>query len=729
MTISIIAILAIGLIVLLMRLGLTAAVRTYVEKRILFDDIPTSEKNHLTKDLLRKNEAKYHTFFEVSSDAFAILDGERFVDCNKAALKLFGYESKEAFCQATTSMISPEFQPNGKRSEIAGRRRIQEALQNGSNHFEWLFQHKNKTTFSSEVILTRFDMDGHTVIQAIVRDITQQKQKEEALKQSRDELERILNSIPAGIAIVSKEKKILKINKAARKLTEYYDVNELLGHVCHKAICPAEVGQCPVLDCGKTVDESEKILLTKSGRRMPILKTVVPILFEGEERLLETFVDISAQKQNEKTLKKSAKALAESNKSLEEYITIADSATRAKSEFLANMSHEIRTPMTAILGFADLMRERFRKPKDTPMCHDCICNESNLEDINTIVANGQHLLRIINDILDLSKIEAEKIEIEQIPCSPAKLVSDIKSLMEIRTQAKSLAFEIELVGDIPKVVLCDATRARQILINLLANAIKFTEIGKVRLTAQMAYDQDKNALLRFDVIDTGIGMTQEQIDKIFKPFEQADNSTSRQFGGTGLGLTISKRLAGLLGGDLVLTESLPGKGSTFTLTIAVEIPEKGEKLDSVITYSENTPSVSSSSKNVRLNNYRILLAEDGQDNQRLLSVILTQAGAEVTVAENGMIAMEKALRADKENNPFDVILMDMQMPVMDGYEATRKLRLLAYSKPIIALTAHAMSGDKNKCTIAGCDDYLTKPIDKQSFLAMVAKHVGDPSRI
>lgn len=720
MTASIVAILTIGLIILIARLGLTAAARSYVEKHPLVDG--HFDKSKVAQDVLRKNKAKYRTFFEVSLDAFMILNEEKFIDCNEATLKLFGYETKEAFSQVTLLMVSPELQPNGERSEIMVKQRIKEAVQNGSCRFEWLHQRKDKTTFPAEVILNRFDVKGHPVIQVIVRDITQIKQDEAEIKQSREELERILNSIPVGIVIVSKQKEIRKVNKAAQKLTEYDCVEDLLGHICHKVICPAKEGQCPVLDCGKKVDKSEKVLVTKSGNLMPILKTVVPIMFEGEEHLLETFVDITAQKQNEKKIKSGAAALETLNKSLEEYITIADSATRAKSEFLANMSHEIRTPMTAILGFADLLRDRFRnKSHPASECKDCVCSENNLEDINTIFDNGQHLLRIINDILDLSKIEAEKIDIERAACSPVGLINDIKSLMEIRSQAKSLTFEVESIGEMPEVVLCDATRTRQILINLLANAIKFTEMGQVRLTVKMVYDEKKNPFLRFDVIDTGIGISRDQIEKIFTPFEQADTSTSRRFGGTGLGLTISKRLASLLGGDLVLTESTPGKGSTFTLKIAVEIPKTNECIDPIVLQpKEKTPAKLPSEK-IRLD-CRVLLAEDGLDNQRLISVILKQAGAEVTVAENGMVAFEKAVQAEQEGNPFDVILMDMQMPVMDGYEATRKLRLLAYSRPIIALTAHAMSGDRSKCTAAGCDDYLTKPIEKQSFLSLVAKY-------
>lgn len=739
MILSILAILAIGSISLLARLGFTFIAKGYAERRWPEEgDIQSrekfpkirhsrddSDKDALTQKILQPSETSYRAFFEVSADAFTILDGERYIDCNQATLELFGYESKEAFCRITPVMVSPEFQPDGELSVNKANRMITETLKTGSHRFEWWHQRKDNTIFPTEVMLNKFRIGNRTVIQAVIRDITQRKREEADLQRSREELEKILNSIPVGIAIIGKDKRIRKVNRAAQKMIGYQSEKEIVGHICHKAFCPAKQGRCPVLDLGNTVDESEKTLVTKSGREMPILKTVIPITLDGKEYLLESFVDITAQKQTEEKIKNSAIALEASNKTLEEYIAIADSATRVKGEFLANMSHEIRTPMTAILGFADLLRERFDgRQEPVPECKGCSCHESNLEYINTIFANGQHLLRIINDILDLSKIEAEKIDIERTACSPRELMDDIKSLMEVRAKAKDLPIRVECVGDLPETVFCDSTRIRQILINLLANAIKFTEKGEVRLVGQLVEQEGKAPFLRFDVIDTGIGMSKEQIGKIFRPFEQADSSTSRKFGGTGLGLTISKRLAGLLGGDLVLTQSSPGEGSTFTLTTVAEIPDPLEMIEDAIRWEISEESKDTLLPEITKLDCRVLLAEDGRDNQRLISLLLKQAGAKVTVAENGMMAFEKAVQAEQAGNPYDVILMDMQMPVMDGYEATRKLRLLAYSRPIIALTAHAMAGDSSRCKIAGCDDYLAKPIERHSFLAMVAKYAS-----
>jgi len=405
----------------------------------------------------------------------------------------------------------------------------------------------------------------------------------------------------------------------------------------------------------------------------------------------------------------------------------AEAANRAKSEFLANMSHEIRTPMTAIMGYADLLTQEVMC---CPTCgqHDrCEKRSRAREYIQTLRRNGKHLLAIINDILDLSKIEAGKMEVERVEVSPCEVVQEVVSLMRSRAIDKGLTFEVEYVGPIPETIQSDPTRLRQILINLVGNAIKFTEVGGVQIVVRMADDFDApNPHLVFEVIDTGVGMTPEQQANLFKPFTQADTSTTRKFGGTGLGLAISKRLAEMLGGD-IRAESTLGEGSTFILTIEtgplagvrkIENPQQVCLLDDADAAKEPTA--------VPKLRGRILLAEDGPDNQRLISFVLETAGAEVVVAENGRVAVEKAFAALQEAAPFDLILMDIQMPEMDGYEATAELRRRGYEGPIIALTAHAMESDRRKCLEIGCDNFVTKPIDRRQLVALVANYLqGD----
>jgi len=288
-------------------------------------------------------------------------------------------------------------------------------------------------------------------------------------------------------------------------------------------------------------------------------------------------------------------------------------------------------------------------------------------------------------------------------------------MIKVRADAKNLAFDVGYNGPVPAAIHTDPTRLRQILINLIGNAIKFTETGGVRL--EVRFEGGPGPVMHFDVIDTGIGMSPEQVDRIFKPFGQGDRSTARQFGGTGLGLAISKRFAQILGGDIALLDSTPGAGSRFRATVAAG-PMGGVKMiDEPSSATIIAPDKGPESPQPALN-CRVLLAEDALVNQRLISGMLQKAGMEVRVAENGKLAVEMALAARDEGSPFAVVLMDMQMPVMDGYEAVSLLRRRGYDHPIIALTAHAMAADRERCLKAGCDDYTTKPVERRKLIEM-----------
>ncbi|MBP7936053.1 MAG: DUF3365 domain-containing protein [Phycisphaerae bacterium] len=437
----------------------------------------------------------------------------------------------------------------------------------------------------------------------------------------------------------------------------------------------------------------------------------------------------------EKRVAERTSALKQSNDDLEREIaerrraelqlrnakSVAEAATHAKSEFLANMSHEIRTPMTAILGFADILLEAGDSEEVL---------STRLEAARTIKINGEYLLGIINDILDLSKIEEGRMTVERIPCSPRTIVDEVASLMKVRTDSKGLELHIEYEGTIPATIRTDPTRLRQILLNVCANAIKFTNTGQVCIAVRLAGGDSPE--MQFDIIDTGIGMTEEQLPKLFQPFCQADSSTTRRFGGTGLGLTISKKLAILLEGDVVLLATKPGAGTSFRVTVPT-----GSLEGVALTEDRPEPSpaaaesgAASETTSHPLAGRRILLAEDGADNQRLISHILKKAGARVAAVENGQLAVEAAFRTSPDEAAFDAILMDMQMPVMDGYDATRELRSRGYTGPIIALTAHAMSSDRTRCIEAGCDEYATKPIDRKKLIEAVFSCIarGDMKR-
>ncbi len=390
----------------------------------------------------------------------------------------------------------------------------------------------------------------------------------------------------------------------------------------------------------------------------------------------------------------------------------AEAANRAKSEFLANMSHEIRTPMTAILGFADLLAEHgdvARAP------------QARLEYIDSIKRNGDHLLSIINDILDISKIEAGKMAVEQLQVDPQQLLLDVESLMSVKAKAKNVELRMVQDGPLPALISTDPIRLRQILVNLLGNAIKFTELGSV--TVRASFEPKPAPRLFIRVVDTGIGMSPEQVSRVFNAFEQADASTTRRFGGTGLGLRISRNLAHMLGGEIHV-ESTPGVGSCFTLSLdagAVDISLMRQPES--LRHSIASPTLfSRPTTDTPLEGRYILLAEDGPDNQRLIAFHLRRAGAEVRVVDNGRLALE-ALTIDNTvdgaiRTPplFDLVVTDMQMPEMDGYTLARVLRSRGWPRHILALTAHAMDGDAEKCIIAGCHSYATKPIDKHALI-------------
>lgn len=395
----------------------------------------------------------------------------------------------------------------------------------------------------------------------------------------------------------------------------------------------------------------------------------------------------------------------------------AEEANRSKSMFLANMSHEIRTPMTAIIGYTEIIREEDVEKSAPP---------ERINSLDAILHNGRHLMTIINDILEISKIEAGKLNVEPVKCPISTVLCDVMAMMHIRAGEKGLYLTSDFSGLIPETIVTDPNRVRQILINLIGNAIKFTAKGGVHLNIKYLDDDKAYPKMQFDIIDSGIGLTEEQIESLFQPFTQADATTTRDFGGTGLGLVICRRLARLLGGDVVITKSEPEKGSTFRSTISTG-PLGDVKLITPNVLTETPVKVRPEHVPQKLRQHlhcRVLLAEDYMENQRLISLILSKVGVDVTVADNGKIAFDKAIEAQTNGTPFDVIIMDMQMPVMDGYEATGLLRSNGYKLPIIAMTAHAMPGDQDKCLQAGCDNYLSKPICRDELLDVLQELVS-----
>lgn len=394
----------------------------------------------------------------------------------------------------------------------------------------------------------------------------------------------------------------------------------------------------------------------------------------------------------------------------------AEAANQSKSAFLANMSHEIRTPMTAILGYTEILELEARTHQ---------MPELFLDSLDTIRRNGGHLMELINDILDLSKIEAGKLDVESIACSPQTIVEEVMELVQVRAEAKGLKLEADFKFPLPAQIHSDPTRIRQILINLIGNAIKFTEVGTIRLETELLQAPYDEPQIQFTIVDQGIGMSEAQMTNLFRPFSQADSSTSRKYGGTGLGLTICKRLANILGGDISVQSEI-NHGSRFSATVRTGSLAEIELLHELHDTQGDSSTAAANDKTTTteespLRGKHVLLAEDGPDNQKLISFILKKAGAEVCLAANGEEAYQAAIQEMERGTLFDVILMDMQMPILDGYSATRKVRDVGYTGPIISLTANAMEGDRERCLAVGCNDHITKPIDRRQLVEMISE--------
>lgn len=380
----------------------------------------------------------------------------------------------------------------------------------------------------------------------------------------------------------------------------------------------------------------------------------------------------------------------------------AENANLAKSAFLANMSHEIRTPLGAVMGFAEL-----------------VLNPNIPESEKTVYAtairrNAELLTNIISDILDFSKIGADKLTTAPQKELLSEIISDVSALLKLKAEEKGIDSKISVEGNVPIAIITDSTRVRQIVFNLISNAVKFTERGSVEVKVRLQMETGSRAQLMFEVTDTGIGINKTQSEQLFKPFSQGDSSSVRKYGGAGLGLILSKKLAGLLGGDVVLTSSTPGKGSVFTASID---PGPVESADLKPYVSEAAPSVSQNLQDVRLEDTSILIVDDSIDNQFFLSKLLGLAGAHTESAENGSIALEKV-----RQNKYDVLLIDLQMPVMDGYETTAELRKAGNRSPIIALTAHAINEVRERCLASGFDSFITKPVDRAKLLKTISEY-------
>lgn len=616
----------------------------------------------------------------------------RFRRVNSRFCEITGYSSKQLLTMRCRDVTYPD--------DIADHEeRMQKLLEGNDTHFvtEKRYLHRDGHTIWARITMSVVrDRDGKPDhLLSVVEEITAEKKAKQEIKK----LSLVATMARHSVIISDANGHVEWVNDAFTSTTGF-TAEEIRGKR------PGELLQGP-----KTDPATVKLISKRLKKHQPVNVEIVNYHRDGHtywvNLVIEPVFDAQGQLLHFVATQSDITDRRERDRELLEATQAAQAANRSKSLFLANMSHEIRTPLNGILGFAELLS------------HDAISDEERKEYVQTIRTSGNHLLMLINDILDLSKIEAGQMQIEKLEFSPHQLLSEVVSIMRVKAQEKSIDLDYRWDTPIPQTVVSDPSRLRQLLMNLVGNAIKFTERGMVSIVAKYHVEAGQ-AMVTFAVQDTGVGVAKESIKKIFKPFSQADETVTRRFGGTGLGLTISRNIAKSLGGALTVESEL-GVGSIFAATFnggdaaAVELTDSKN-----VWYSSDI--TQAGEQEVNLDGCHVLVVDDGDTNRKLITLMLKRVNAKVSTAENGAEAVEQALALD-----VDIVLMDIQMPVMDGYTATTTLRQNGFEAPIIALTANAMKGDRQLCETAGCSGYLSKPIDGDRLLKTISAELAKAS--
>lgn len=665
------------------------------------------------------NSGQIHLLIDAFPGAVFVADRTgRIVYWSEGAARLYGYTEAE-----TLGLHLDRLSPPRLAEETA---RVLRRMANGEAvpPFETRRFTRDDRLVDVRVINTILpDSDGRPALLAFMeQDVTDRRMLDAARRHAEARSRAIVETLVDAVITIAADGTIEWANAAVERVFGFRP-DELVGRNVsllmpepyrseHDAYLTAylRTGVKRIIGIGREV-----LGQRRDGTTFPMELAVSEVHLDDRRLFTGAVRDITERKRQEHELMSFASMLADKNVALEDACRAAEAGKNAKSAFLAHMSHEIRTPLTAIIGFAEVLLQQ---------CHESGAGTNLTESAQTIRRSGTHLLNVVNDILDFAKLEAGRLEPVLRHCSPAQIVEEVVALLHSSATVKGLSLRARFEGSFPESMLTDGLRLRQILINLVGNAIKYTDRGSIEVIMSLE-DELTKTMLRFDVVDTGVGLTQAQIASVFQPFVQGDSTLARRYGGTGLGLVLSREFARLLGGNVVIHDSEPGRGTHVQATVSIDPASVSRWVESPpVVMAVAKPTEKPATPGRALEGFRILVAEDGPDNQRLARALLERAGAEVAIVEDGARAILAAREAAEAGATFDVILMDMQMPNVSGYEATAALRSSGYSAGIVAFTAHALEGDREKCIAAGCDGYVSKPINREHLITEIRRAAG-----